>query len=136
LEGGRCAERFRDQPRLAAEAKVPTVARYERTAEIGRDFQRQTSTTMIGRFYNGRDHSTVCHAIKRIQVLRDSNAKIEGLLSSLIQEPTTDKEPEVDPPSAMAKAGTFRARDMIWTNEMLDDLAERIASRLRSRNCG
>jgi chromosomal replication initiation ATPase DnaA len=23
------------------------------------------STTRIGRFYNGRDHSTVCHAIKR-----------------------------------------------------------------------
>jgi chromosomal replication initiator protein len=34
------------------------------------------STTRIGRFYNGRDHSTVCHAIKRIQALRNSNAEI------------------------------------------------------------
>jgi chromosomal replication initiation ATPase DnaA len=25
------------------------------------------STTRIGKFYNGRDHSTVCHAIARIQ---------------------------------------------------------------------
>ena len=25
------------------------------------------STTRIGRFYNGRDHSTVCHAIRRIR---------------------------------------------------------------------
>jgi Bacterial dnaA protein helix-turn-helix len=94
------------------------------------------STTRIGRFYNGRDHSTVCHAIKRIQALRDSHAEVEGLLSSLIQELTTDQGPEVDPPSTTAKADLCRARDMTWTNEMLDDLAERIASRLRSRNCG
>jgi hypothetical protein len=25
------------------------------------------STTRIGRFYNGRDHSNVCHAVKRIE---------------------------------------------------------------------
>src|SRR5215471_2560648 len=48
------------------------------------------STTRIGRFYNGRDHSTVCHAIKRIQALRNSNEEIESLLSSLIQELGTD----------------------------------------------
>jgi Bacterial dnaA protein helix-turn-helix len=92
------------------------------------------STTRIGRFYNGRDHSTVCHAIKRIQALRDAKAQV-GLLSSLIQELTTDQGAEVDPPSASPKAGLSRARDMTWTNEMLDDLAERIASRLHSRNC-
>jgi len=94
------------------------------------------STTRIGRFYNGRDHSTVCHAIKRIQALRDSNADIEGLLCSLIQELTTEQGAELNPPSTTAKADLCRARDMTWTNEMLDDLAERIASRLRSRNCG
>jgi Bacterial dnaA protein helix-turn-helix len=94
------------------------------------------STTRIGRFYNGRDHSTVCHAIKRIQALRNSNAEIEGLLSSLIQELRNDDGPEGNPPSATTRAGLSRAQDMIWTSEMLDDLAERIASRLRSRNCG
>jgi hypothetical protein len=93
------------------------------------------STTRIGRFYNGRDHSTVCHAIKRIQALRDSNAEVEGLLSSLIQNLTTDLGAELPPPSTTAKADLWRARDITWTNEMLDDLAERIASRLRSRNC-
>jgi hypothetical protein len=94
------------------------------------------STTRIGWFYNGRDHSTVCHAIKRIQALRDSSADLEALLSSLIQELTTDQGAELNPPSATPKAGLSRARDMTWTNEMLDDLAERIASRLRSGNCG
>jgi Bacterial dnaA protein helix-turn-helix len=94
------------------------------------------STTRIGRFYNGRDHSTVCHAIKRIQALRNSNAEIEGLVSSLIQELRNDDGPEGNPPSATTRASLSRAQDMTWTNEMLDDLAERIASRLRSRNCG
>jgi hypothetical protein len=94
------------------------------------------STTRIGRFYNGRDHSTVCHAIKRIQALRDSNAEVEGLLCSLIQELTPDQGAELNPPSTTAKTDLCRARDITWTNEMLDDLAERIASRLRSRNCG
>jgi chromosomal replication initiation ATPase DnaA len=94
------------------------------------------STTRIGRFYNGRDHSTVGHAIKRIKALRDANAEVEGLLSSLIQELTTDQGAELNPHSTTAKADLCRARDITWTNEMLDDLAERIASRLRSRNCG
>jgi Bacterial dnaA protein helix-turn-helix len=31
------------------------------------------STTVIGRFYNGRDHSTVSHGIQRIESLRESN---------------------------------------------------------------
>src|SRR5262245_61811564 len=67
------------------------------------------STTRIGRFYNGRDHSTVCHAIKRIQALRDSHAEVEGLLCSLIQELATDQGAELNPPSATAKADLCRA---------------------------
>src|SRR3954447_21647990 len=47
-------------------------------ARIGR-----WSTTEIGRFYNGRDHSTVCHGIQRIQEMRDSDPEVDGLLSEL-----------------------------------------------------
>jgi Bacterial dnaA protein helix-turn-helix len=94
------------------------------------------TTTRIGRFYNGRDHSTVCYAIKRIQMLRDSNPEITGLVSSLTQELRTDKGAEVNPPSATTKMGLSRGRNVMWNNEMLDDLAERIASRLRAPNCG
>ena len=83
------------------------------------------STTRIGRFYNGRDHSTVCHAIKRIQALRDSNAEIEGLLSSLIQELGNDNRPEVNPSSATTRASLSNGQHTIWTNDILDDLAER-----------
>ena len=47
-------------------------------ARIGR-----WSTTVIGRFYNGRDHSTVCYGIQRIESLKDSDAEVDALLSDL-----------------------------------------------------
>src|SRR5262245_10228454 len=58
------------------------------------------TTTRIGRFYNGRDHSTVCHAIKRIQTLRESSPEVASLVFSLTQELRADKGAEVNPPSA------------------------------------
>ncbi len=47
-------------------------------ARIGR-----WSTTAIGRFYNGRDHSTVCYGIQRIESLKDSDPDVDALLSDL-----------------------------------------------------
>ncbi|HTU44858.1 MAG TPA: helix-turn-helix domain-containing protein [Bryobacteraceae bacterium] len=44
------------------------------------------STTVIGRFYNHRDHSTVCHSIQKIEKLRLGDSAIAGLLSDLEQE--------------------------------------------------
>src|SRR3954471_18896804 len=41
------------------------------------------STTAIGHFYNGRDHSTVCHGIQRIEALRDSDPDVDALLCEL-----------------------------------------------------
>ena len=38
---------------------------------------------MIGRFYNGRDHSTVIHSIQRIEALRESDPDLDALLSEL-----------------------------------------------------
>jgi hypothetical protein len=57
-------------------------------------------------------------------------------LSSLIQELGTDTGAELKPTSAATKTDLSRGRDMMWTDEMLDDLAERIALRLHLRNCG
>src|SRR5215468_1309879 len=34
------------------------------------------STTAIGRFYNGRDHSTVCYALKRVEPKGESNGEV------------------------------------------------------------
>ncbi len=41
------------------------------------------STKIIGRFYNGRDHSTVCHDIQRIEALSESDPEVDALLSDL-----------------------------------------------------
>ena len=38
---------------------------------------------MIGRFYNGRDHSTVCYGIQRIEALRESDPEVDALITSL-----------------------------------------------------
>ena len=40
------------------------------------------STTQIGRFYNGRDHSTVCHAIRKVELLRTNDPTIDALLET------------------------------------------------------
>jgi hypothetical protein len=44
------------------------------------------SLTKIGKFYNGRHHTTVCHAIRRIEALREVNADVDGLLTVLIEQ--------------------------------------------------
>lgn len=41
------------------------------------------STTVIGRFYGGRDHSTVVHAIQRVQAMRDAEPELDALLCDL-----------------------------------------------------
>ncbi len=41
------------------------------------------STTIIGRFYGGRDHSTVCYGIQRIESLSESDPEVDALLADL-----------------------------------------------------
>src|SRR6476646_8819777 len=51
------------------------------------------STTVIGRFYNGRDHSTVCHSIQRIETLRETDPEVDGLITDLRRELSRDADP-------------------------------------------
>jgi len=44
------------------------------------------SLTKIGKFYNGRHHTTVYHAIQRIEALREVNPDVDGLLTVLIEQ--------------------------------------------------
>ncbi len=41
------------------------------------------STPAVGNFYNGRDHSTVCHGIQRIEALREHDPDVDALLCDL-----------------------------------------------------
>ncbi len=43
------------------------------------------STTVIGRFYGGRDHSTVCYGIQRVESLSESDPEVDALLADLKQ---------------------------------------------------
>ena len=46
------------------------------------------STTVIGRFYGGRDHSTVCYGIQRIESLSESDSEVDALLADLKRQLT------------------------------------------------
>jgi hypothetical protein len=86
------------------------------------------STTVIGRFYNGRDHSTVCHGIQRIRALREINEEVEALLANLekaLREP--ERAFAENPP--VARPASIKL-DKLSDDILLDKLADRIACRL------
>jgi hypothetical protein len=89
------------------------------------------STTRIGKFYNGRDHSTVCHAIARVQELRNADAEMDVL----IQSPAEACEGEgTTGPSRPATAAETLKDVMVRRIETdLDTLADRIADRILFR---
>lgn len=82
------------------------------------------TTTVIGRFYNGRDHSTVCYGIQRIEALRDGDPDIDALITSLRNQLTSGD-------STIANAEMDESRCSFGINEAdLDKLAELIAIRI------
>ncbi len=89
------------------------------------------SLTKIGKFYNGRPHTTVCYAIRRIAALRAVHAEVDGLLKSLAEEiksrPTTDSQQRIHVVGLpMSSAWPWPASE-----EFVEDLVERMISRLR-----
>jgi hypothetical protein len=90
------------------------------------------STTAIGRFYNGRDHSTVCYALKRVAALRENDPEVDGLLAALageIKSVGAEQEIGTERPERTAADG-----EGLFLNEVfLDALADRLAIRIFSR---
>jgi hypothetical protein len=87
------------------------------------------STTRIGRFYNGRDHSTVCYALKRVAALRDDDPEVDGLVSSLAAEIKTTEPKENGPRDAENQRPTD-TKDVRFDEAFLDALADRLAMRI------
>jgi len=89
------------------------------------------STTMIGRFYNGRDHSTVIHSIQRIEALRESDPDLDALLSELKDQLTRRQD-------GSGEKKVFEAPTKVpyasYIN--IDELAEAIADRVWARISG
>lgn len=90
------------------------------------------STTRIGRFYNGRHHTTVLWALKRIERLRTTDSRIDGLLSSLTEAVRSVRQ-EVDHRPSVCKVAERQSLRSGVDDQFLDELAERIAERLKSR---
>src|ERR1039458_3690974 len=69
------------------------------------------STTRIGQFYNGRDHSTVCYALKRVAALREDDPEVDGLVSSLATQIKTAAPKETGRTDSLTRA-TANANDV------------------------
>ncbi len=94
------------------------------------------STTRIGKYYNGRDHSTVCYALRRIEVLREADPDIDALLTNLTNEIRSAKVRS----SSLRKAAPRHSRvggfAGAFDEDFLDALADRIVERLCARSAG
>lgn len=81
------------------------------------------STKIIGRFYSGRDHSTVCYGIQRIQALRESDPEVDALIVDLKRSICQDSGGEDEGREVNGFAGKL-------TPQEIDELAERIVQKV------
>jgi hypothetical protein len=73
------------------------------------------STTRIGRFYNGRHHTTVLHAIRKIERRRQTDESLDALIEVL----TAALSP--------AMQGQFTQRfERGWGTALIDAVAARV----------
>jgi hypothetical protein len=70
-------------------------------------------TTTIGRFYNGRDHSTVCYGIQRIENLRDNDPDADALISDLARQLDGDEMANVNSPTTLGTADLEKLAGLI-----------------------
>ena len=91
------------------------------------------STTVIGRFYNGRDHSTVCYALQRVEALRESSPEVDCLLSHLKAQ-LLSEESMLEDAEAMLLRNRHMSMRLIRAvaarEELLNAIADRVAKRL------
>jgi hypothetical protein len=83
------------------------------------------STTVIGRFYDGRDHSTVCHGIQRIESLRESNPEVDALLSELKRQLESASDIAAHPEISRVSPKCVRVSQF-----SVDELADLVAARV------
>lgn len=83
------------------------------------------SLIKIGRFYNGRHHTTVLHAIHKIQRLRYDDESMDALLEVLTAALRED-------------AGRTAARNapVPWAGDLIETVTARVLDRLAERQHG
>jgi hypothetical protein len=97
-------------------------------ARIGR-----WSTTVIGRFYGGRDHSTVCHAIQQIEALRETNPDVDVLLADLKGRLQADDRSEVFQDSPRPSSVIRSKPSDIEIETLANTIADRVFALIEDR---
>ena len=124
--------------RLSLEQVEATVAYYLGSGRIPGNhavpcFSRQVSmylahhvagwsTTRIGRFYNGRHHTTVLHGIQKIERLRQTDDSVDALIEVLTAALNPAIEGRFSPQSAHG-----------WTAALVDAVTDRVLQEIRHR---
>ena len=90
------------------------------------------STTCIGSFYHGRDHSTVIHGIQRIQALRDSDPEVDALLSEL-KDQLARRNDEAEEKKTVEAPNKVRSSSCLNVDELAEAIAERVLARIEER---
>jgi hypothetical protein len=83
------------------------------------------STTRIGKFYNGRDHSTVCHSIRKIEALKNGDPEIAQLLQTLTER-VLETTTEATKPDGERSVGQRTFEGLSAEDEWFDLLADKI----------
>lgn len=78
------------------------------------------STTVIGRFYGGRDHSTVCYGIQRVESLSESDPEVDALLADLRQRLSSHAD----------DAGPLRTDEHDFSDMEIERMASAVAEKV------
>ena len=77
------------------------------------------STTRIGRFYNGRHHTTVLHALQKIERLRQADESLDALIEVITGE------------LSLVTESSFTERlQPRWTAALIDAVADRVLKKI------
>ncbi len=86
------------------------------------------TTKIIGRYYHGRDHSTVCYGIQRIEAMRDNDPDVDALVSDLWRQLVQERQE-----SALEDDSTVELNAVDPSKLSIEELAELIAERVYAR---
>jgi hypothetical protein len=90
------------------------------------------STKIIGRFYDGRDHSTVCYGIQRIEALRKRDPDVEALITDLIRRLSGD-DYSLTSATDVQKEGSLGNTNQRELEALADLIAARVLKLLEER---
>jgi hypothetical protein len=91
------------------------------------------STTAIGRFYNGRDHSTVCYSIKRVETKCERSPEFAQLIEELASAIRSQTGPSQQPSKSPKVESTEPPQMSGFDEGILNAFAEQIADRVLRR---